>query len=139
MWKEQKIDTWIVANSTLRNVETVGMNAEVTSVSGANLGDLATTIAEEHESLDKNMVDIVIVGGSNDIVDKFNHIKNCDFETNMLLTIEKINKTLESVRFRNAYISEPLLNDTTNNEMEERIKICKRYLSQLEDMRNDTF
>ena len=114
----------------------MGLNAEVVSVSGANLGDLATTIAEHQEVLSKKLVDLVIVGGINDIVDRYENISDIDFEANMQLTIEKLDKAFDEIRFRTAYITQPLLDQPSSIEFEERISTCKRYLLKLENMKN---
>ena len=135
--KDEPIDTIIISDSILRNAETVGLNADVVSVSGAMLGDLTSTTADKCAGMSTGHVDLVIMGGINDVIDKFSNIHDGLFNYHMKTTMNKIKTMLNNVDHKHLYLVEAPIETALHADLQTKLDVCKEYLRELENSRND--
>ena len=126
---EGKITTKIVSDSTLRLVDPLGLNAEVSTMSGGGIGQVLQAACDDPEI--SIMKDVVVVGGANDV-------KCPSFDTNeefaqcIDTTIERVinvasNNPDKTFTFVNSHPSE-IVRDPVNTSI--RISYLHRKMAQ---------
>ena len=127
--KEQvEVDTLIVADSTMKYAEEVGLAADVHAIPGATLGDICSAIADNPTAEDKHWI---LMGGANDIMDSSE--KTSD-EQQYGFTLHKIGAKLthlfDELRPKSVTIVEPLLQKSRLPSFEaiKRKHLMRTYL-----------
>ena len=87
MIKNNEIQTKVYSDSTLRSVNTLGLRAEVCTMSGGGLGQVSQAAIDDPDR--SEMKNIVIVGGANDIKQQ-NFGSNLDFAENVRTSLCKV-------------------------------------------------
>ena len=85
--EEGKITTKIISDSTMRLADPLGLNAEVSTMSGGGIGQVLQAACDDPEIM--TMKDVVVVGGTNDI-NCTSFDTNEEFAQNIDTTIERI-------------------------------------------------
>ena len=115
--KAKEANTIIFGDSNLRNIEEVGLHADVVCVPGGMMGDVATAIAD----LQPQGKELVIIAGTNEIINKNGHIKNFQqFQFHVDSAVQKLEKCFEYIKPTGVTILNPILPRTYTKETEIR-------------------
>ena len=94
MERNNEIKTKIISDSTLRNVDRLGLCADVMTMSGGGLGQVVQSAIDDPDTRDKS--NVILLGGANDIKNsKFDNDK--EFAQNVSATIAKIHEYASNV------------------------------------------
>ena len=85
--EDKEIKTKIMSDSTMRLADPLGLTAEVSTMSGGGLGQVAQAARDDPENAE--MSDIVIIGGANDIK-CMSFESNEEFAQSVDLTVDKV-------------------------------------------------
>ena len=123
-----EIDTAIVSDSTLREVEQTGLKADVYCVGGGYLGDVVTTAAD----IDPPPKNLIVLGGINDATSRTFKDEE-QFEYSATKGLQKLVELSEKRIFEKITFIPPLTSPNQSDELGERIHFIEHTATCLFD------
>ena len=127
MEREEEIKTKLISDSTLRNVDQLGLRADVMTMSGGGLGQVVQAAIDDPGTKDKSHV--VLIGGANDIKNH-SYENDAEFVENVCTTISKIHDLANNEKEKKFTLvnSHPKTNDDIIKSPEEIIETTSRQI-----------
>jgi hypothetical protein len=118
MVEQGEISTKIYSDSTMRNVDALGLRAEVCAMSGGGLGQVIQASLDDPENI--NNESVVIIGGTNDCKQQ-NFVNTEQFAANIDLSLTKLANAAQLAPDRTFYLGQQLkMVEETGTDEEEQ-------------------
>ena len=119
MRRKKQINTKVIADSTLRNVDPLGLKAEVMCIPGAGIGHVAQALHDDPDC--EEVSNIIMAAGTNDVF--FDKVDNEKFAYGVDKGFEKVEQLAENHPDKCIQVLTPML-DPDTLEMDQRIRIA---------------
>ena len=134
MIKNNEIRTKVYSDSTLRNVDTLGLRAEVCTMSGGGLGQVAQAAIDDPDRTD--IKNILIIGGAND-VKKRDFTSNTEFAINVNTSMCKIAQAVKTEPDKNFILVKMLPKPEEGDFIDDDTNIRQLYIQKQIDAAAD--
>ena len=130
MKQQQQIATKIVADSTLRHTDDVGLKADVACVPGGTIGDMLNAVIDDPST--QHMSNVIILGGVNEIYDQKGLLpKDADYEHSIVSSVDKMKKIVDTYPTLHLTYVSPILEDTLPPDVWVRHRVIDNIFGNL--------